>query len=163
MAAHFRGRHRSGPWYGRETERLVFERGTAAAFPTLRRLPRARGGTGEWRYRVTIDVPYFESRNVEVRFEPHVQNQPHVHVLDGPVESPHRYTDCSSGCLCMWDPRDPRDERWMFTDGLVALLGLARLHLAREAYWRETRGDWPGPQAAHGTPPALPIGGGCDG
>lgn len=162
MAAHFRGRRRPGPWYGRETERLLFERGTATAFPTLRRLPRARGRTVEWRYRVTIDVPYYEARTVEVRFEPQTRNQPHLHV-DGPLESPHRYVDCSPRCLCMWYPADPRDERWMFTDGLVALLGLARLHLAREAYWRETRGDWPGPQAAHGAALARPIGGERDG
>lgn len=33
-------------------------------------------------------------------------------------------------------------------DGLLALIDHARVHLFKEAYWRET-GFWPGPEAAH--------------
>jgi hypothetical protein len=69
-------------------------------------------------------------------------------LVDGPKDSPHRFGDRS---LCMWHPRDPFDQRWVFQDGLVALLGYVIAHLFREAWWRET-GEWLGPEAGHGEP-----------
>ena len=43
--------------------------------------------------------------------------------VDGPKESPHRYSD---GSLCMWYPQDPPEQKWVFDDGLLALLGFQR-------------------------------------
>lgn len=88
-------------------------------------------------------VPYYEPRNVEIRFEDW-SRLPKVFV-DGPDDSPHRYDD---GSLCMWYPSDPSEEKWVFEDGLFALLNLIQAHLFREAYWRENN-DWAGPEAPH--------------
>jgi hypothetical protein len=67
-------------------------------------------------------------------------------IADGPTDSPHRYGNMR---LCMWHPGDPREQRWEFDDGLLALLGMTSAHLFREAWWRET-GEWLGPEAPHG-------------
>jgi hypothetical protein len=70
---------------------------------------------------------------------------PRVYV-DGPLESPHRFSD---DALCMWRPDDPPDRRWIRADGARALLGHIVAHLIREHWWRET-GHWPGDEARHG-------------
>lgn len=51
----------------------------------------------------------------------------------------------------MWCPWDPPEEKWVFRDGLLALLNHIQAHLFREAWWRET-GEWLGPEAPHGAP-----------
>src|SRR4051794_31944821 len=95
-----------------------------------------------------MDVPHYEPRNVEICFEKW-SKLPRVRV-DGPG-SPHRYFD---GSLCMWHPADPPEEKWVFEDGLLALLHLVQAHLFREAWYRE-HGVWLGPQAPH-DPPKRP-------
>ena len=65
--------------------------------------------------------------------------------VDGPVDLKHRF---SSGDLCMWYPEDPVENRWVFEDGLIALLGHITTYLFREAWHRET-GEWPGPEVGH--------------
>jgi hypothetical protein len=97
-----------------------------------------------------MEVPYYEPRNVEIRFE-NWSRTPKVFV-DGPDDSPHRYTD---GSLCMWHPHDPPEQRWVFSDGLLALLNYVQAHLFREAWWRET-GEWLGAEAPHG-PQKAPV------
>jgi hypothetical protein len=92
-----------------------------------------------------MEVPHYELRNVEIRFEKW-SKIPLVRV-DGPG-SPHRYPD---GTLCMWYPPDPSEEKWVFEDGLLALLNHVQAHLFREAWFRE-HGVWLGPQAPHGPP-----------
>lgn len=101
-------------------------------------------------YLVRMDVPHYEPRNVEIRF----QRGSYVPVIsaDGPV-SPHRYDD--TGSLCLWHPDAPPEEKWVFEDGLMALLNQVQAHLFREAWWRET-GEWLGPEAPHG-PPKNPV------
>ncbi|MCY4654070.1 MAG: hypothetical protein OXC95_13010 [Dehalococcoidia bacterium] len=64
---------------------------------------------------------------------------------DGPADSPHRYKE---GELCLWYPDDPVEEKWVFEDGLLILLGMIVAHLFREAWWRET-GEWLGPEVEH--------------
>jgi hypothetical protein len=74
--------------------------------------------------------------------------------LDGPqgvdVASPHRNGHGSPlGLeLCLYQPEDPPHLRRVPTDGLGALLDLARAHLLREFVWR-AGGFWPGPEAPH--------------
>jgi hypothetical protein len=96
-------------------------------------------------------VPYYEPRNVEIRFEKGSPRTPRVFV-DGPTDSPHRYPD---GSLCMWYPWDPPEQRWVFSDRLLVLLNYIQVHLFREAWWRE-KGEWLGPEAPHG-PPKEPV------
>lgn len=91
-----------------------------------------------------MEVPHYESRQVEIRFE-NWSRTPRVFV-DGPTDSPHRYSD---GSLCMWHPDDPPGQRWVFSDGLLILLNYIQAHLFREAWWREKR-EWLGPEAPHG-------------
>jgi len=91
-----------------------------------------------------LEVPHYEPRQVEIRFE-RWSKVPRVRA-DGPG-SPHRYDD--TGTLCMWYPSDPVERKWVFEDGLLALLNHIQAHLFREAWWRE-HGEWLGPQVPHG-------------
>jgi len=90
-----------------------------------------------------MEVPHYESRRVEISFTDW-SRLPVVRV-DGP-SSPHRYDD--RGSLCMWYPDDPPERRWVFGDGLLALLNIIQAHLFKEAWWREY-GEWLGEEAPH--------------
>lgn len=81
---------------------------------------------------------------MRIEFRSTASRIPRVYV-DGPADSPHRYDD---GSLCMWYPRDPLERRWVFDDGLLALLGQIAAHLVKEHLWRETR-RWPGDEVPH--------------
>ena len=82
---------------------------------------------------------------MEISFLPANPKYPHV-VADGPT-SPHRRAD---GSLCIWYPKDPLDQQWVHTDGLLHLLALIKLHLFKEAWWREHGDPWLGPEVKHG-------------
>ena len=129
----------TGPLYARFSDRLLFEAGAKTEFPDLRS-GKVKGG---YEYRVSVPVPYYGSRKVRIRFSGS-SDVPHVFV-DGPPESPHRYSDNS---LCIWYPKDPVKLRWVFENGLLPLIGLVMAHLFREAWWRET-GEWAGEEAPH--------------
>lgn len=92
---------------------------------------------------MTINVPHYERRHVEIRFEKASPRTSRIYA-DGPL-SPHRYKDES---LCIWHPGDAVENRWVFEDGLLQLLGHVEAHLFREAWWRETA-EWLGPEAPH--------------
>lgn len=128
-----------GPWYGLTVVRLNFERGVKTQFPNLRG-GRIKGG---YEYRATVPVSDYEPRKTRIRFNG-MANVPSV-FADGPRESPHRYHDDS---LCMWYPDDRVEHRWVFEDGLVALMGLVMAHLFKEAWWRETE-EWLGEEVPH--------------
>ncbi len=130
-------------WPGTVAERLGFERGARAAFPTLTGCPRRRSGRGGFIYTVTINVPFYEPRSVTIRFRSR-SKLPYV-TVDGPPDSPHRFDD---GTLCMWFPGDPAENVWTFDRGLLDLLDTIVGHLFREAWWRET-GEWLGPEVPH--------------
>ena len=134
----------SGPWYGRDSQRLRFERGAAKHFPTLRTRTTRNGSEAGRHYNVELVVPNYENRRVHVLFRKANPRAPKVRA-DGPANSPHRFGD---GCLCIWWPRDTPEMCWVLEDGLVRLLGLIVAHLIREAWWRET-GEWLGPEAPH--------------
>ena len=103
--------------------------------------PQLRGG---FAVSFTVTPRGVPSRTARIEFAPRSPEVPRVFV-DGPRDSPHRYSD---GSLCMWYPRDPIDLRWAPRDGAAALVGCIALHLIREQWWRET-GEWPGPEAPH--------------
>ena len=133
-------RRYGGPWYGRFTERLEFEREARSTFHITTRFGSGSGYT----LSLTVDVPHYEPRRLRIVFDRNHTDVPRV-FADGPTRSKHRYKDES---LCMWYPRDPKKLRWVRSDGLIALIGHAIAHLFREAWWRET-GEWPGPEAPH--------------
>jgi hypothetical protein len=73
---------------------------------------------------------------------------------DGPDESPHRYAPAPKdprSSLCIWYPNDPPERRWVPQDGLLSLIEMTRIHLFKEAFWRET-GEWLGEEAPHQIP-----------
>lgn len=143
------------PWWTNLRMRNRFEQGAAQAYPDL-----VYNGTFRQAgfYVVTVDVPEYESRKLEIHVTPSSQRQPqHVTVFaDGPELSPHRYRPAnnsrdSRSSLCIWDPDDVIDRRWVWTDGLTALVAHARIHLYKEAHWRRY-GIWLGEQVVHSAP-----------
>jgi hypothetical protein len=133
----------TGPWYGRDRDRILFER-QARGFPGLRSVKG--GGT----YRIQIEVPHYEHRQVEIQFRKGSQT-PHI-FADGPI-SPHRFDD-DDGSLCIWCWKDPDEKCWVFREGLLVLINHIQAHLFREAWWRET-GEWLGPEIRHAAPKEL--------
>ena len=136
------------PWYGLMVARCNFERGVKTQFPNLRD-GRIKDG---YEYVATVPVPGYDPRKTRIRFSGGA-NIPSV-FADGPGESPHRFDDDG---LCIWHPDDPVEHRWVFGDGLVALMGLVMVHLFKEAWWRET-GEWLGEEVPHGAQPKKRTG-----
>jgi hypothetical protein len=141
------GKRSGGPWYGDERERLRYEGVARRHLPTLRGRTIRSGKKSGRVYSVHLEIPYYEARTVEVLFQRNATRYPIV-TADDDGPSPHRY---DSHRLCLWTPRDPPEQTWLFDDGLLALLGLVTTHLFREGWWRET-GEWLGPESPHGSP-----------
>lgn len=78
----------------------------------------------------------------------HPRDYPRVFADPG-AASPHRQP--VDGALCLWQPRDAADRRWLATNGLGELLSIIRNHLLFEVHWRAT-GEWLGDEAPHGFP-----------
>lgn len=101
-----------------------------------------RRSRGSLTYVLDLEVPCYETRRVTIVFGArHTAAGARV-FADGPARSRHRYDD---GSLCMWHPDDPPELKWVPDRGLADLIEMARRHLFREAYWRET-GIWLGPE-----------------
>jgi len=140
------GKRTGGPWYGEDFPRIMFEREASRYFPGISSQTITSGHNAGRRYRLTVDVPHYDTRRVQILFRKDSPQISRVSV-DGPPDSKHRF---SSGDLCMWYPEDPVENRWVFEDGLASLLGHIVAHLFREAWYRET-GEWPGPEVDHST------------
>jgi hypothetical protein len=98
-------------------------------------------------YALDVEVPFYGVlRHVEISFAAWGGKTPRVRV-DGPT-SKHRY---GTDVLCMWHPDDPPQRKWVFRDGLLALIAQVQAHLFREEWLREF-GYWPGSEAPHGPP-----------
>jgi hypothetical protein len=134
-------------WYEDFRYRLRFE---AAARQTLKSLSSTRAGKGataEIVYVLTVSVPeYAESRTIKIRLANYKKPAFMAVSVDGPTSSPHRYP---SGNLCMWYLDDGPELRWQPEEELLGLIQYVRVHLFREAYWRQYE-YWPGPEAPHG-------------
>ncbi len=132
---------RPPPWFAKPAARILFLRQIGqlddVALTTVKEYRRGFSVT------FTLEPAGVPRRTVIVSFRSHI---PHVHV-DGPSESPHRYSD---GTLCMWYPGDPRDLRWMPSDGAHKLVAYIAAHLVREEWWR-MNGEWLGPEVRHGS------------
>ncbi len=138
------GKRTGGPWYGEDFPRIMFEREASRYLPDLTSVTITSSHNAGRKYRLTVNVPHYDDRRAQILFRKDSPRIPRVSV-DGPVDSKHRF---SSGELCMWYPEDSVDNRWVFEDGLVALLGQIIIHLFREASYTET-GEWPGPEVDH--------------
>jgi len=138
------GKRSGGPWYGEFRERLLFEADARSMIPDLRNgFAKQVQGAG-YRLYFTVEVPHYGRRKVEVHFPKIAPRWARVFV-DGRKDSPHRYR---GGSLCMWEPEDPPQQRWVFEDGLAALVAHITIHLFKEGWWRET-GEWLGAEVLH--------------
>lgn len=54
------------------------------------------------------------------------------------------------GELCLWNPRDPRRLRWLWSDGFAAYITVVHRHLQAEEFFRRN-GQWPVEAAPHGS------------
>jgi hypothetical protein len=98
-------------------------------------------------YELDVEIETYETRRIRIVFKAG-EPAPFVNVFaDGPTESPHRY---GNDRLCMWHPDDPPELRWLPEHRIVGLIEMARRHLFREAWWRQTGGEdggeWLGPE-----------------
>ncbi|HWM55525.1 MAG TPA: hypothetical protein VNO20_09075 [Solirubrobacterales bacterium] len=153
---------RKPPWYQHFPTRLRFEREARAAYPHISMREVGARKRSEVAYGLKIPVPEYEDRSIELVFPRMIARPEFTRVYaDGPTESPHRYRASERdkqgrSSLCIWDPDDPPELRWVPEDGLLSLIEMTRLHLFKEAYWRET-GDWPGAEAPHPTAEPKPC------
>ena len=149
MAIRKRNKSVVKPWYRDCSIVAEFEREAVKEYPSLTSKLRIIGKRKWHEYTLMIDLQEYECRKVRIRFTSDTKYPPKV-TVDGPRESLHRY---NGGALCMWYPKDPDDQKWIFQDGLLELLVMIEFHLYREALWRETGGfkggEWYGPEAPH--------------
>jgi hypothetical protein len=91
-----------------------------------------------------VEVPHTgQLRRISIVFPgPPSRVRPTV-MADGPRTPRHRFGTYRPQPLCVWYSADPDTMRWTLKDGLGGLIDLARLHLAKEAWYRAT-GSWPG-------------------
>ncbi|MDX6198990.1 MAG: hypothetical protein QOJ79_2141 [Actinomycetota bacterium] len=127
------------------------ERGLADAYPDVRR--RRRGEHAD-EYTATVPVLGYPSRRVTVMIDRRLPDLARVYA-DGTTLSPHRHAGRNRTELCIWHPFDPPDRRWTADEGVAVLLGMAAVHLFKEAWWRDT-GEWLGEEAPHGADEPAP-------
>lgn len=145
---------RKPAWFDHFPTRLRFERQACAVYPLLS--PEGVG-RGEVAYELTVPIPEYEDRSIEMVLFRSTQRPQLVRIYaDGPTDSFHRYKPPERdrrkrNSLCLWHPDDSIDLRWVPEDGLLALIEATRFHLFKEAYSRET-GGWPGDEAPHSVP-----------
>lgn len=136
---------KQSPWFQDVRRRFRFEAGASESY-SLRGRCTGRKIKDRVIYVVTVPVPEYETRKITITlhnsFTPVLEDVK----VDGPTDSRHRY---SNGSLCMWYPSDPDVLKWVADDGLLNLITHARVHLFKEAWWRET-GEWLGAEAPHG-------------
>ena len=145
-------RRRSATWEQNLPLRLRFERGAATAFSDLTCRAVGKRKTARIAYTCTVPISGYESRRIEMRFQ-RTSSNPEAPTIyaDGPDESPHRFAPIRKdprSSLCVWHPYDPPERRWVPRDGLLSLIEMVRIHLFKEAYWREKH-VWLGNEAPH--------------
>jgi hypothetical protein len=142
------GKRRGGPWWSRFRDRVTFDAEARHEHPDLRASKHSGTRDRGLRYCLQLEVPHYQTVvDVEILFRVRDEWYPRVRVTPSDY-SPHRFSD---GSLCIWHRRDPNRERtWVVADGLLALIDLIRVHLFKEAWWREY-GEWLGPQVSHGS------------
>lgn len=148
---------RSPSWEQIFALRLRFERGAKAAYPGLYVSTVGHRKYARVRYTLTVPVADYEPRLVEMHFRRTSARPALTRIYaDGPAESLHRYEPDPRDPerrhpLCIWYPHDPPERRWTADDGLLSLIEMSRVHLFKEAYWRDT-GEWLGDEVMHRAP-----------
>lgn len=135
---------REPAWYARPAARLRFISELASTGVAVRPVQPSRPYQGGFAVRLIVTPPGLETRKVTIIFAAAAPEVPRIFV-DGPTDSPHRY---SAGELCIWFPFDGHDARWLRRDGAAALLGHIVVHLIKEEWWRRT-GEWVGDEVPH--------------
>lgn len=145
---------RRASWEQNYPLRLRFERAAHVVYPNMRCTAVGHRRYARVTYTVRVPVADYEPRLIELHFRRTSAEPALTRVYaDGPTESPHRYAPYPKDrrqrpSLCIWDPGDPADQQWVPNDGLLSLIEMARIHLYKEAYWRET-GEWLGEEVPH--------------
>lgn len=129
-------------WFDTPIGRILFLR-ELADIGTAQQV-KSRTHPGGFSVRLTLNPLGVPSRQVTITFSRGRPMEPQV-TVDGPSDSPHRYSD---GTLCMWYPEDPREQRWAYADGAGALVANIAAHLIREEWYRTT-GEWLGDEVRH--------------
>lgn len=141
-------------WEQNYSARLRFERAAYIAYPSIWRSTTGHRKYARVVYRVLVPVHGYEPRTVEMHFRRTTPEPDVTRVYtDGPTESPHRYApqrkdSLRRPSLCIWYHDDPLERRWVPSDGLLTLIEMTRVHLFKEAYYRET-GQWLGEEVSH--------------
>jgi hypothetical protein len=131
-------------WFDVVVERTFFERGLSVAYPNFEGRASTLRGARTRSYAGWVDLPHYRGQGIEIVFDgQRPRDYPKIFVAEPGWK--HRYGD---GTLCVWERSHPESMRWVWADGLVTLIDAVRVHLFREAYWRET-GEWPGPEVVH--------------
>lgn len=133
---------------------LRFERDAYLAYPSLRRSSTGARRYARVVYRLVVPVEHYAPRMIEIHLRRTSPEPALTRVYsDGPTESPHRYSPHHKDpqkrpSLCIWYPDDPPDQRWTPRDGLLTMIEMTRVHLFKEAWYRET-GEWLGEEVPH--------------
>ncbi len=147
-------------WEQNYALRLHFERAAYRAHPSLRRSTTGHRKYARVVYRVLVPVYDYEPRTIEMHFRRTTPEPALTRVYaDGPTASPHRYAPqrkdpLQRPSLCIWYPDDPPERRWVPGDGLLTLIEMTRVHLFKEAHYRET-GEWVGEEVSHHQQPGT--------
>jgi hypothetical protein len=149
---------RSLSWEQNYSLRLRFERPAYTAYPAIRCTTTGHRRYARVVYRVLVPVYDYEPRAIEMYFRRTSPEPALTRVYaDGPTDSPHRYAPHHKdprqrSSLCIWYPDDGPEQRWVPRDGLLTLIEMTRVHLFKEAYYRETA-EWLGEEVSHPQPP----------
>ena len=133
---------------------MRFERPARATYPNMRCTTAGHRRYARVVYIVRVSVADYEPRLIEMHFRRTSAEPALTRVYaDGPAGSPHRYAPHPKDrrqrpSLCIWYPSDPTEQRWVPSDGLLSLIEMTRIHLYKEAYFRET-GEWLGEEVPH--------------
>lgn len=130
-------------WFDKPVGRILFLR-DLTGLPGARQV-KSKDYPGGFSVTLTLDPLGVPTRHVVITFSRRSPSEPKVSV-DGPADSPHRYSD---GTLCMWYPDDPPELRWTLADGAGSLVATITAHLIREQWYRNT-GEWIGDEVNHG-------------
>lgn len=137
--------------------RLRFERAAYTAYPLMGHSTTGHRKYARVVYRLLVPVYAYEPRTIEMHFRRTSPQPALTHVYaDGSAHSPHRFSPHKKDrlrrpALCIWHPDDTDEKRWVPRDGLLTLIEMTRVHLFKEAYYRET-GEWLGEEAPHPQP-----------
>lgn len=118
---------------------IQFEAGARKAGIDFKR--SVAGPTVLYEFEVDIEGTT-DTVGVIVEFGPDNSDYPAIRV-DGRECLRHRWAD---GTVCVWDPRDPVERRWVLADGFEELRNQIRLHVFSEEECRRGH-QWPKPES----------------